>query len=51
MVKVVKEVSQKPIPGYRNAIVLDPITEADDGEEVEIPFIKYFMTAEEKTME
>jgi ubiquitin-activating enzyme E1 len=37
----VEEVSQKPIPSYVRALVLDMCSNNKDDEDVETPYIKY----------
>jgi hypothetical protein len=43
VVEVVREVSRKPIPTHQKALVFDAMTNGDDDEDVEIPFIKYLI--------
>jgi hypothetical protein len=38
---VVEEVSRNQIPDHRRALVFEAITQDDQDEDVEIPYIKY----------
>ncbi|KAI6187519.1 hypothetical protein M3Y98_00253000 [Aphelenchoides besseyi] len=40
---VIADVSRKPIPDYRKTLVLDVMATGDNDDDVEIPFIKYYV--------
>lgn len=40
---VVAEISRKPIPAHRKALVFEAMTTGDDDEDVEIPYINFLM--------
>ena len=41
MTEVVKKVSKKKIPSYVRALVLEICCNDKDGEDVEVPYVKY----------
>ena len=43
MSDVVRKVSKKKIPAYKKALVLEICCDNCDGEDVEVPFVKYLL--------
>ena len=43
MTKVVTKVSKKPIPPHSRALVLELCVNDKDGEDVEVPYVKYIL--------
>lgn len=41
--ELVKKVSKKKIPSYVNALVLEICCDDENGEDVEVPFVKYVL--------